>query len=320
MNRPNHLRARLAVMVTGGALVAALFPLAGVALAATTVTPATGGSAISADTAVASPGTNTFATTLIGPVVTEAVAGELAAGTIVLEAPSGFEFKASTGTANKNAGCDLVLASIAVTSTSITLTLTGSSASTACVITFSGIQVHPTVGTPLQGGNISNSGTTGPGGNWGTLTEVAGAPVLSFQTEPSTSAGAGDPHSRSSRWCLDRISFDNPRTSNSITLAIKAGTGASGSAAVVHRQPGLHQRRRPAYTFAACKIRQVLPADPYVLRASPSAGGAAAESGHQRRRPAQPPSSVSRSSRPGASPDSRSPSSQRSPSLDRTTT
>ena len=39
MNRPEqHIRARLAVAMAGGALVAALFPMAGVALAATTPT------------------------------------------------------------------------------------------------------------------------------------------------------------------------------------------------------------------------------------------------------------------------------------------
>ncbi len=39
MNRSAHFRARLAVVVTGGALVAALFPLAGTALAAVPPTP-----------------------------------------------------------------------------------------------------------------------------------------------------------------------------------------------------------------------------------------------------------------------------------------
>ncbi len=46
MNRPEqHFRARLAVAISGGALVAALFPFAGTVLAISpSVTPASGGS------------------------------------------------------------------------------------------------------------------------------------------------------------------------------------------------------------------------------------------------------------------------------------
>ena len=73
MNRPSHLRARLAVLATGGALIAALFPMAGVALAASSITSATGGGAISADTA----GTATF-TTLTGPSIVGVGAGDIA--------------------------------------------------------------------------------------------------------------------------------------------------------------------------------------------------------------------------------------------------
>ena len=55
-------RARLAALGAAGALLVGLFPMAGTVLAAVTITPATGGSAISADTA----GTATYAT-LTGP-------------------------------------------------------------------------------------------------------------------------------------------------------------------------------------------------------------------------------------------------------------
>ena len=275
MNRPSHLRARLAVLLTCGGLVAALFPLAGMAVAASpTVTPATGGTAITADSAAAAPGTGAY-TTLVGPSIAESTPGDVAAGTIVLDAPSGFEFLAGPGAASKNTGCNLVLASVAATAASVTLTITGTSSTTACVITFSGIRVRPTVGTPLQGGNISNSGTTGPSGNWGTLTEVEGAPVLSFQTQPSTTAGAGDQFAQQPV-VLDQDRFTNPRPSDSITLGIKAGTGASSALLTCTTNP-VSTNASGAYTFAGCRIDKSSPSA-YVLRATSSAGGTAAES------------------------------------------
>src|SRR3954469_22624347 len=51
-----------------------------------TLTPATGGTTISADTTA-----GTF-TALTGPVLSEGATGDIGAGTIVLNSPAGFEF------------------------------------------------------------------------------------------------------------------------------------------------------------------------------------------------------------------------------------
>ncbi len=93
MNRPEqHFRARLAVLMVGGALIAALFPMAGSVLAATSITAVTGGSGISADTAP-SPGTGAW-TALGGPVVNEGAAADIpATGTVTLTLSGSFEFR-----------------------------------------------------------------------------------------------------------------------------------------------------------------------------------------------------------------------------------
>ena len=74
-----------------------LVMLVGVLLAgpvqAGTVTAASGGDNISADTA-ASGGTGAW-TTIVGPIYAETVNGDLDNGTVILTAPSGFEFNAA---------------------------------------------------------------------------------------------------------------------------------------------------------------------------------------------------------------------------------
>lgn len=267
-----HPLPRYGAILLIGLVLAAFLP--GTVLAAVTVTSATGGGAISADTAAASPGTGTY-TSLSGPSATEGSAGDLAAGTIVLDLPSGFEFNAGSGTANKNGGCTLNLDSVNVTAAAATLTISGTSSVTACVITFSGLQVRPTVGTPLQSGTIVNTGTTGPGGTWGTLQEIAGAPILSFQTQPSATAGAGIAFAQQPV-VLDKDRFDNLRVGDQITLGIKSGTGATGAALTCTTNPVTTDGSGLA-TFAGCKIDKSSPSA-YVLRATSNAGGTAAES------------------------------------------
>src|SRR5438045_6930034 len=89
------------------------------ALAAVTVTAATGGSAISADN------TGGTWTTLTGPVLDESTGKEILTGTIVLNAPSGFVFDtASTVTATvtiiSGGGTALALSSSTATPTAST--------------------------------------------------------------------------------------------------------------------------------------------------------------------------------------------------------
>ncbi len=88
LNRATRGTSKAGAILTALILVAMLLP--GAVLAApgpVTVTPATGGGAISADTALESPGSGTY-TSLIGPGVAEGAAGHLTAGTIVLNLPT----------------------------------------------------------------------------------------------------------------------------------------------------------------------------------------------------------------------------------------
>ncbi len=161
------------------------------AYAAVAVTPATGGSSISADTNT----TNGMATwtTLTGPTLVEDTRRSLTPGngTIVLDAPSGFVFNIgavvnATITRLEGGGNCFTFSSNNVTPTAgaITFTITSrdSTGNTRCQVVFSNIQVRPIARAPLASGDITNVGSNPsvPGGttNYGTLTEIPGAPVL----------------------------------------------------------------------------------------------------------------------------------------------
>ncbi len=167
------------------------FSGASTVLAAVTVTSATGGSSISADT------TGGTYTSLTGPVIEEAATGDIGTGTIILNVPSGFQFDTG-GTAptvlvtrtggggnnNRNIN-DLPSGStiaVGVTSTTLTITVTASTSNgVRNSLTWQNVRVRPTAGSPLASGNITKSGTSVISGvtdgvtNFGTLTEVVGA-------------------------------------------------------------------------------------------------------------------------------------------------
>ena len=188
---------RLASLAMTGALLAALLPAGQVAtvLGAASVVAATGGSAIAADTAADAP--SPAWTTLIGPQIVEDAAGQLVNnGTIVLTAPSGFEFRTTGSPGSLGAGgtgCTaLAFGALSFAATTVTVTVTAQSTAP-CTATYSGLQVRPTVGSlggaAQRTGNITNTGNTGPGGstNYGTLTEVPGAAAkLGYTQQPST--------------------------------------------------------------------------------------------------------------------------------------
>ncbi|MEX2354019.1 MAG: LamG-like jellyroll fold domain-containing protein, partial [Gammaproteobacteria bacterium] len=161
--------------------------------AAVTVTPASGGGAISADTAAAAPGTGAW-TTLTGPVISEEGVGDIGTGTIILNAPAGYEFNTAAGTtvlvtwtgggpgaSNRNINDVASGTSLGtlITSNQITFTVTDSTSQGARnSLTWQNIQVRPTQGCPIAAsGNITRSGTSTISGtvdNLGTLTEVTG--------------------------------------------------------------------------------------------------------------------------------------------------
>ena len=154
------------------------------------VTAATGGTAISADTAGGA------WTTLTGPVVTETYArdtGGPGLGTIILNVPAGFEFNPnapvtvlvnSQGHKTINNVPDGGVIPATVTPTTLTITITAVSRGGLAfpdMLTFQNIQVRPTSARTLASGNITESGTcefrdlTLSSGTWGLLQEVGGA-------------------------------------------------------------------------------------------------------------------------------------------------
>lgn len=153
------------------------------------VTGATGGEAISADTAG-----GTW-TTLTGPILTETFArdtGGPGLGTIILTAPAGFEFNPSAAVTVlvngdgpfrvNNVGNGGTIPTT-VTATTVTLNVTSVSVGGYAfpnTLTFQNLQVRPTSAAVLAGGSLTESGTcefrdlTLATGTWGNLQEVGG--------------------------------------------------------------------------------------------------------------------------------------------------
>ncbi|MEX0602617.1 MAG: hypothetical protein WD295_04695, partial [Bacteroidota bacterium] len=189
----------------------------GASAAGQTVTPATGGTNISAD----SVGGNYRA--LTGPIYNEGASGNAGVGTIILNAPTGFEFDTGAplptvlitriggnGGNNRNINGVASGTTQAVTSvTSTQITFTVSSASNSGVtnrLTWQNVRVRPTAGAPLASGNIFKTGTStmagvtaGSGGtNFGSLTQTFGtaariAVTLAGQTFTSGVGNSGTP-------------------------------------------------------------------------------------------------------------------------------
>jgi len=197
---------------------------------------ATGGDSLSADDA------NTTFTTLTGPRITEDVSGELtASGTIVLNAPSGFQW--DTGGANPGATVEAALSgpttlAISYTSrTSSAVTYTVSAASSGVnlqgKVTFTGLRIQPTSGTMPASGNITNTGTAGATGatNFGDIAMIAGsASAVVYTQEP----GAGTVDETLSPAIEAEIRDANGNvilsSGTSVTISVTSGTGSlSGS-------------------------------------------------------------------------------------------
>lgn len=216
--------------------------------AAVTVTPATGGSAISADN------TGGSYTALTGPVIAEGAVNEFpSSGTLVLTAPSGFVFNTAqtvTATITRDVGSKNCFSFTSTTATPTTTTITftsnaadgnGGNPTTQCRVTFSGIQVRPSSGTPLSSGNLTHSGTasiTGLTGstNLGTLTQVAGAKTqLAITTQPSSTANPNTDFTTKPVVAVrdqfgNTLTADNSSTiSRSVVLSTQSCGGTAGS-------------------------------------------------------------------------------------------
>ncbi|MCE9614680.1 MAG: hypothetical protein K8T26_10420 [Lentisphaerae bacterium] len=219
---------------------------AGLALTATTasgavsLTTATGGSSISANTAG-----GTY-TALTGPVVSEGANRDIGTGTIVLNAPSGFVFDTSAAVSvavtrlDAGSGALLILSSPNATVTASTITITvssqdsnGGSPKARSRLTWSGIKVRPTAGTPLATGNITKSGTSSgitAGTNMGALTEVAGpASTLAFTTPPADTM-SGQTMANVVVQIQDQFGNNVSQSGTAITLALSGSSLYSGTA------------------------------------------------------------------------------------------
>lgn len=244
-------------------VVAVATTLAQPAFAAVGATKASGGSAISADDAATG-----ALTSLSGPVLTEAVGGDIGAGSVVLATPEGFAFGSETVTVaaapvttamrlSASATCDTQGRVISITPTSSRITVyvcEASSVDAPGSLTFSGVAVRPTAGTPLAAGELHlhdtstaqlaglTRGSTGTG--LGELVEVAGAvatvqvtpgavqlPVKAQQQFTATQADQfGNPSSETVTWTTAAGAVDGDGL---FTAGSRAGSYPSGVTATV---------------------------------------------------------------------------------------
>lgn len=233
---------------------------ASVTVANITLTPATGGGAISADNF----GTGSW-TTLTGPVYEEAASGDVGVGTIILNAPSGFIFDvggtaptvlitrtAGGGGDARNINGAATGTSAAITSiTTTTITFTVTSASNSGVtnsLTWQDIRVRPTAGAPLASGNLTISGTSTISGvtgstNFGTLTEVAGAQTKLVVTLPGETFTSGSGNSGSVTAQTAGTSF-NITSLTATDQYFNTVTSYSGTKTIAYAGPG----GSPTYT------------------------------------------------------------------------
>jgi len=258
-SRPG-IRARIAAIAAGAALVASILPMTvvSVAAAAPTLTPATGGSAISADFT----GTTSYAP-LTGPSIVVVTAGDLpGASSFSLTVPTGFVFNAvaiSAAAGATGAVVDCGTATTTVITCSVTTGNTG-----AGTITLSGLRVQPTApGTPLLSGSIVAAGAV-VSSNAGTLTEVAGFPLTAtVEQAPSTPtvsmvAFTTQPKAK----FVDQ--FGNPTPNKSVTLGISTGPAGSTLTCTISGTTVATDALGIA-VFDGCRLNKV---GPYVLGAT----------------------------------------------------
>src|SRR5205823_6028421 len=152
-------------------------------------------------------------TTLTGPTYWEAATADIGTGTIILNAPSGFNFdtggtaptvlvtRTSVGSDSHNINGVSTGTSAAITSrttTQITFTVTSStSASATNSLTWQNVRVRPVASSPLASGDITKTGTstiqavTASSTSFGRLIELGPASQLAIQSQPSSTATAG---------------------------------------------------------------------------------------------------------------------------------
>ncbi len=219
---------------------------------------------ISADTNSAT-GTGAYTATT-GPTLVESAVGQVTTADLVLNAPIGFNFKITASsviaTVTTNGSCaDLgankpiklgttgggsSVEAVTPTTTQITTHVKAASKGTsgcASTITWSGIEVRPTAGTPLASGDITLTGTIGGATfNPNTFTEVAGAVNNGTSTVGASPASVpADGSTTSTVTVTLKDQFNNPVSGKSVTLSssrgatdtISAASGPSDSSGIV---------------------------------------------------------------------------------------
>jgi hypothetical protein len=241
---PKQLRKAQNIRAKTAMLFVFAFALVGAnqAMAANASVSTLASASISADTAGAS------FTTLTGPALDEGTSGNVnTIGTITLAPPSGFTFDPSaTATATVSrlgTGTAALLTlspTVTVTANTITITVTSKDAATArSRITWAGIKVRPTAGTPLANGNITMlssstaaiTGITKGTTSFGTLTEVTGkATTIQFVQAPPASVTAGATLSPAVT-VKTTDQFANPVSGLSVAMSLNGGGALTGGGA-----------------------------------------------------------------------------------------
>ncbi|MBO6586103.1 MAG: T9SS type A sorting domain-containing protein [Gracilimonas sp.] len=205
-------------------------------LKAQTITPATGGTGISADNFAS----GTW-TTLSGPVIQETAPGQLQTGNIRFQVPAGFVWDtggtAPTVTVTQPKGNRITVTLSSRTSSEIIFQLTGNSGGSPPNnphrLEFSNFRIRPAQGTPLASGQIQNAGSAAPGGtaNYGSISMVAGADnKIRVETAPNSggtvvSAQNVEAGSSITVYSNVRDQFNNFKRNQSSTWSLQNITG-----------------------------------------------------------------------------------------------
>jgi len=211
-------------------LIGSLLPLAPVVRAAITLTPAAGGTAMSADGAAN--GVAPAWTVLAGPTISLGAADTLPAGTITFATPLGFSFDAgSTPSVNPGAtGASVVCGT--PSSNFVTCTVTGPGAGPGSV-TVSGLRIQPNAASPLAAGSVTVGGTAGVAGIGATLATIAGTEAGVTFTTPPGGGGALSPFPTQPVVTIHDAAGNRVASgagaSLDVTLSIVPGTGAAGA-------------------------------------------------------------------------------------------
>lgn len=200
-------------------------------MAAVTITTATGGANISADKA--SNASSPAWTTLGNITISESSSNknEVANGTFIVSAPTGWNFNTSSVPTVAQTGGLTV--SISNTATAITVTIGGSNNGTVETFTIGNLQVRSTSGASIPAsGNITNTGGTATitgcptGTNLGSLSQAVGAASkLAFTTQPSGGAAGSNFGTQPVVKIQDQFGSTVTSATDQITLAIGTNAG-----------------------------------------------------------------------------------------------